>query len=128
MNSQGTEDNLGGIVEKTRLLEELSKERGVSLGQAYVIARKDMLDPSLKGELHLLNGALSQLIWEQTRNWAGDPFNKPGIAHVLGIVGVAEDYQISLAEAAKIAIKENRNNEHWNAIAWAIQFLGQKAE
>lgn len=128
MSSQGAENNLIGIVKKTKLIEELSHIHGVSLGEAYALARKDMGDSPLDSEQRLLIDALDQLIWEQTRNWKGSPSDKPGIAHVLGIVGVAEDLNISLTDAAKIAANENRNNEHWPAIEWAIQFLGQKAE
>lgn len=120
--------DFAGIAEKARLIETTARDRDVSLGEAYVIARKSMLAPSLIGERGFLDAALSQLIWEKTRHWRGDPRTKPGFVHVMGIVQVSEDSQISLAEAARIAIAENRDNEHWEAIAWAIKFLGQKAE
>lgn len=117
-----------GIIEKTKLIEETARSRRVTLGEAYVFIRNDLKRSSTNDQLHLLNGALSQLVFEQTRNWSGDAQSRPGIAHIVGIVGVAEDRKISLAEAVKIAIEENKNNEHWEAISWAIKFLGQKAE
>jgi hypothetical protein len=127
MGRQSPDMDLASIIGKTKLIEELSQARGVSLGEAYVIARGETKPQGLN-EMATLDRALSQLIVEKTRHWKGELSTKPGIAHVVGIVGVAEDLKISLAEAAKIAIKENRDNEHWEAIAWAIKFLGQETE
>lgn len=119
--------DFAGIIRKTNLLEELARKRNISLGEAYVITRQEtkQLDPN---GMVALDRALSQLISEKTRHWQGNLSTKPGIAHVMGIVGVAEDRKIPLAEAVKIAIEENKDNEHWEAISWAIKFLGQKTE
>lgn len=128
MDRRKLDTNFTGIIEKTRLIEEIAKNRDISLGEAYISIRNDFKSSSANDQLHLLNGALSQLVFEQTRNWSGDAQSRPGIAHIVGIVGVAENRKISLAEAVKIAIEENKNNEHWEAISWAIKFLGQKTE